>query len=460
LDSITLSEALGNDYVVISVPSATACLTALRDPKNEHYNVVRNFDGKIYLGMDQDKAGDDCANAFLKELRGKNISRLTWDRNLAKDIGELYSLYKDRFQEQFQKLCKEAEQVPLLWRKAPSFADLQEMKFEYVVDGFLPAGEITILTGDFGSYKSYLSYFIADAVSGGTEFANHRCQKHPVLILDRENSAASVSLRRNLVGNLKNRKDVRLLGTFTDPKAPELNDPQLLKVCRDTKPVIIIDSLTDFHPGKKENDADDMTAVFAEIRNLITAGAKAVLVLHHVPKSGKGNGGSYRGSTAIVAAGANAIVAERVERTVTLTTFKSRDGENTKIRLSMFISKDKASYEVISSGPEPEMALNDRILGHIFKNESCSTEDVRIAVKARKESVVASLKELEAEGKICRSEKSKGRWVITGRHRESFQQLDKVGSGFLQTPDRPEIAVPLLTAGRSEKKENSLASTA
>src|SRR5688572_9995381 len=100
-----------------------------------------------------------------------------------------------------------------------------------------------MLTGDFGSFKSYMTYFIADAISEGGQFARRTAQKHPVLVLDRENSQSTISHRRYLVGNLRDKQNVRLLGRFTNPSAPEITNPELLELCRTIHPFVIIDSM-------------------------------------------------------------------------------------------------------------------------------------------------------------------------------------------------------------------------
>jgi len=136
---------------------------------------------------------------------------------------------------------------------------------EWVLPGLIVKGETTMMTGDFGSFKSYMTYFIADAISGGGTFVGRIAQRYPVLVLDRENSQSTVSLRRYLVGDLRDKKNVRLLGRFTSPAAPSITDEELLALCRTVKPFIIIDSMQDFHPGQKENDTDDMTQFSQEV---------------------------------------------------------------------------------------------------------------------------------------------------------------------------------------------------
>jgi hypothetical protein len=273
--------------------------------------------------------------------------------------------------------------ITTLWDKAVSFKDIADTPIEFLVQGLVTKGESTMLTGDFASFKTFMSYFVADAISEGKLFAGRATEQHPVLILDRENSKGTVSRRRYLVGNLRDTESVKILGRFTTPQAPDLANAELLQTCRTMHPFIIIDSMQDFHVGKSENNPDDMTEFFQAVNALIDAGAIGVLILHHVPKSGAGKGKMYRGSTGIpggVTGGA--LYVEKIGATgVKLTGFKTRDGEDAAIELELEFpseatTKDKTgrvTYKLIQSGMTSLEQIDAAIL-----------EQVRIDNKAGK----------------------------------------------------------------------------
>lgn len=403
LDCITAREALDQAFIVVSVPSATACVSRngqlTIDP--EHLNKLRRFRGEILVATDQDKAGEACANAFRKTLGGKT-KRLTWDWKTAKDIGELHTKYGKEFPNLIKQLCEES-QVPLLWKQAPSFANIREKQYEWIVPDLVPADNVVLITGDFGSFKSYLSYFLADAISGGEKFVQRQCRQHPVLILDRENGHSTVYLRKKLVGGLNTRQNVKILGLFTEPTAPEITDDRLLDVCASIKPVIIIDSLIDFHSGKKESDADDMTEVFQNIRNLITTGAAAVIVLHHTPKTGSGSAGAYRGSTAIAGAVSGAILIKKGEKyTATLKSFKTRDGEDRDIKIKLRFGLDAVTYEVLDAGRGSEADLRDQIEQHVQQHDGCTRTEAAKAVGKRRKTVFETIKAMIRTGGLSK----------------------------------------------------------
>lgn len=264
-----------------------------------------------------------------------------------------------------------------LWERATPFCDIEDVQMEWIIPGLIVKGETTMMTGDFGSFKSYMTYFFADAITEGGMFVRRTAQKHPVLILDRENTKATVSRRRYLVGNLRDKKNVRILGRFTNPPAPEITNAELLDLCRTVHPYIIIDSMQDFHPGKKENDTDDMTQFSLEVNALVDAGAVGALVIHHIPKSGKGKGGKYRGATSIPGGVGGALFVEKVGRLgVKIEGFKTRDDEDSLIELQLaFPNKQemedktgRITYTVTKSGLDRSAELKESILHYVSQH--------------------------------------------------------------------------------------------
>jgi hypothetical protein len=402
LDCITARQLLDQDtWVVVSVPSASACVGGDGDLRIDpaHLARLKNFNGKFFVATDQDEAGERCANALIKALPKGTAFRVSWDG--AKDVGELYQKFKDDFRVELERLCQKSL-IPLLWREAMPFDKMPVKEYEWLIAGLIPKEEVTLLNGDFGSLKSYVCLFLADAISGGGKFAGRQCQQQSVLFLDRENSHQSLSSRRLKVGGLQYRNNVRILGLFTPHRAPDFTSPELLKVCAKIKPVIIVDSLVDFHPGKNENSPDDMALVFLHLRELISAGATAVIVLHHVPKSGEGQGGKYRGSTAIPAGGTVALLVKKEnekdgEVDLTISGFKVRDGskEDAKVTLR-FRFDDAVTYEVLQESQDSDVILQNKVLAYVGDHDCCSASAVADAVRGKRTRIQAAMDALKS----------------------------------------------------------------
>ena len=421
LDALTLES---HGFHAVSVSTASGCLKKDRqtgelsvDIDPAHLEKLLERAHVVYLALDMDKAGQECADAFEKVLPSFKARRLSWEyrkgEDFPKDVGEIYARDPQAFKATIERLRDESN-IPVLWRQAATFKDLPRREYEWIVDELIPKDDIALLTGDFGSFKSYLSYFLADAISAGKPFINRKSQKHPILVLDRENSHATVYLRRSLVGELSQRDNVRILGLFTTPQAPEFTDPKLLRLCHLIKPVIIVDSLTDFHPVLKESDPDDMTEVFGQIRALLTAGAVSVIVLHHVSK----NGSNYRGTTSIPAAVSTAIKIQKASgNRAKLSGFKNRSGEDTQIELQLNFTKDSVTYKVLSAGLDPIAEQRTAIEDYVKDHTGCTVAEMADALERRKQDVADAVEELTRTGVLERKMVSSN----GGRPRETYR---------------------------------------
>ena len=70
-------------------------------------------------------------------------------------------------------------QLPSIWRL--------EQPIEWLIEGIIPLGSITLLSGESGGGKTWLAYAIAGAVARAESFADLKVQQRPVLYLDGEN---------------------------------------------------------------------------------------------------------------------------------------------------------------------------------------------------------------------------------------------------------------------------------
>jgi len=62
-----------------------------------------------------------------------------------------------------------------------------EKNIEWIIDGIIPLGTITLLSGESGGGKTWLAYAIAGAAARGEPFADFKVQHRPALYLDGEN---------------------------------------------------------------------------------------------------------------------------------------------------------------------------------------------------------------------------------------------------------------------------------
>ena len=108
--------------------------------------------------------------------------------------------------------------VPL-WDRATPFCDIEDTPMEWIVPGLIVKGETTMMTGDFGSFKSYMTYFIADAITEGGMFVRRTAQN--ILCWCWTERIASARFTSTLFGRQpEGQKNAKLLGRFTTPVLP------------------------------------------------------------------------------------------------------------------------------------------------------------------------------------------------------------------------------------------------
>lgn len=214
----------------------------------------------------------------------------------------------------------------------PSVSDIpKEVKVDWLVEGVIPAAQITMYAGDPGSYKSWLLLDLARSVATGQAYLGKASRKIPVVYFDRENPQGVVSERLGILGMRDLGTDLRYWGGWAAEEPPDIFDDRYLKFAVDEKPLMLFDSLIRFHAGK-ENDTDAMAPVMGRFREMAFAGA-TVVILHHNSKNG-----SYRGSTELLAGidcGISvSIVTVEGEKRISFRSYKNRSGRDFELTVT------------------------------------------------------------------------------------------------------------------------------
>jgi AAA domain/DnaB-like helicase N terminal domain len=215
-------------------------------------------------------------------------------------------------------------------RKADDILDIFTLNIKpvsWLVDGLIPVKTLTILAGEGGAGKTWLTLDLARSIVLGGKFLDRTSQKMPVVILDRENPAAIMRERAELIFKGP-APGLHIWGTWLPDQPPLIGDRRLLELAKD-EPLIVFDSLLRFHCAD-ENSATEMKVVMGYLRDLVTAGA-TVLVLHHRSKS---ESSTYRGSSDIInGADVGFALAKTPGDLLTLKTIKHRFAQDITITI-------------------------------------------------------------------------------------------------------------------------------
>jgi AAA domain len=219
-----------------------------------------------------------------------------------------------------------------------SFADIPDITtleippVEYLVPALgIARNTITLWTGPDGDGKTFLAQVMALAVAKGVQFLGMTCQQSPVLYVDLENPGYVVKDRlQSLIEDGKTPAGFRFWGTWLpiDQQPPQVNSELLLTICKDSKPLLIVDPFRYFHSAE-ENDSTAMSGVMQYLRACAVYGA-AVVILHHPAKT---EGSTGRGSSAIRGACDLAFLhkLDRESGLITITVDKNRLGPSRTI---------------------------------------------------------------------------------------------------------------------------------
>jgi hypothetical protein len=220
---------------------------------------------------------------------------------------------------------------------ARRFQDIPEIQVLNIppVDYIVPAlgiarNTITLWTGEDGSGKTILAYAMSGAVARGQSFLGMSCQQCPVLYLDLENPAYVAQDRVRAMLGEQSVPQLRVWGTWNEVQPPQCGNPELLRICNETHPLLIVDPFRYFHDGD-EDSSTAMAPVMKYLRACAVSGG-AVVVLHHPAKAENSKG---RGSSAIRAACDLAFMhtLNKEGNVIRLRVDKNRHGERRDLRI-------------------------------------------------------------------------------------------------------------------------------
>ncbi len=323
---------------------------------------------------------------------------------------------------------------------------------EWLIDGFLEAGAISVMFGPPGIGKSFVAFDQAFCVATGTKWHGRAVVQAPVIIVAGEGQAGAA---RRLAAWAKERGvDIRQAPIyFTRRSVPMLDQSRVLElvteineICAEHKMVpglIVVDTLARNFGDGDENSTQDANAFIESLDtnlrlHFIWEGIKChINIVHH---SGL-VGGRMRGSSVFKAAIDQEFSVTRVGDEIVYTNKKMKDAEEPaplrfKLKKNIFLGNDRKGSAILGACLEILGNLLDAVIV-VGKNGPVKAKDVlELMVEDKipsvnklvamlglsKNGVAAAIEELVAMGLIVQAEGYNGGYLATEAAKVALSQ--------------------------------------
>lgn len=259
-------------------------------------------DKKVAIIPDNDPQGKDHAQTIAKNLKGIAESVKIAELPDLPEKGDVSNwLKKGGTKERLLEIIKDTpEWIPgepkekslleslLKWNDILTL----DIRTEYLLQGLIPKGSITMLFGRGGIGKTSLCLQIARAVAEGIALGDLQTIKTPVYYIDFENPLSVLKERVEKIGHTDN---LWVWHISNNPMPPKL-DSKDWELYKQLPPgLLIFDTMRASHL-LDEDKSKDMALLLCRLKELREMGFDIVF-LQHTPK---GNEGIYKGSTALL----------------------------------------------------------------------------------------------------------------------------------------------------------------
>lgn len=359
----------------------------------------------VVIVADRDEPGYDHARQVAAALDGIAAKVVIVEPATGKDVSEHLeagrTLAELRPVKATDAKPKDAKAEGLALRHIRELLGEPDEAVEWLADGLLPAGGLSVLVGKPKAGKSTMARALAVAVARGEPWLGRVTSQGTVfyLALDRDP-------RRTL------RQHFRELGATDDTplylfdgRVPADVLPQLEAAAREHKPaLVVVDVLQRIVRAGDLNDYGAMTLLLEPLLNLARDVGAHVMLLHHSPKQEAAFAGDAPlGSTAIAGTVDTVLLVRRREDYRTLTTVQRCGDDLTESVVTLdgvhrpSLGGTRDEHETVQVGK----AIVEFLEGQA--EPVPERPDIREGVEGRTKLVAAALRQLVKDEKVTRS---------------------------------------------------------
>lgn len=289
---------------------------------------------------------------------------------------------------------------------------------KWLVEHLLPQDGVAILSGEAGSFKTWMLLHIVKSVAGGTKvFDTFETQQGKVLMVDEENRIPLLKERLKMLGVQEDLPIHFLVRSGVDFGGDEHSVQKIANFVNDNKiKFITFDSLIRVQK-RDENDARAMSEFFDSVKIFQEIGT-TVLITHHHRKEYAGQPSSasqtLRGSSDIRAAlDSHLAVFRKGSREIQIIQSKCRDAQEINpFTLKIEVENDQFNFRYLG---ESSVSVKQEAKIKILELLQGSSEISRPELLEKLKGVIGgnalgeALNELEQDKKITVTVKEKGK---------------------------------------------------
>jgi hypothetical protein len=182
-------------------------------------------------------------------------------------------------------------------RRWEEIGDATTPGYRWVVEDVIPMGEATLMFGDSGSGKSFVSFDIAMHIVRGLPYYGHNVEPGLVVYVAAE-GALGFAKRKKAYALQHQLADDAAFPFYLITRRPDFfaNDTDTAALIEEIHAVaamykvplimIVLDTLSALAPGMNENASQDISAVRRRIVRIQEEFFVSILLVHHKPKNG------------------------------------------------------------------------------------------------------------------------------------------------------------------------------